>query len=553
MFGSSPILNGDLFEENTAVNLGGGIFALENTDPIQLKEVEFKKNSANWGGGLGLGNCHLDFQNCTFTENKVQWLGAAFAADYCNILVSESTFSRDSSLDSGGAIHLDHSDIIVSESELTQNGAINGGAINSIYSKIELENCNMEENFASNEGGVLKIYNSDLVVKNCIMVQNASENRGGVLVYDADTSQYQNNYNLQILNTLINQNSARVGSGGLIIRKTEALSVDVQVELDQVVITENIADVNSAAQLVNLKNLYIGNCRIADNVAQIRTSGLSVSSCTGIIENSVFAGNMSQGGTAACAIGNASSIHLMNNLFANNSSGLAAAFSLRGGARSSVTNCIFWNNTQKQIALISPSDSLSCRLTIDYSLVQDGLDSVQKDMFSEIHWGEHNIISNPAFLDETVQDYHLSDGSPVIGKGIETIELEDTTLTTAGSDFDGNPRPNPDGSNPDMGPFESPLGFSTSTVKKEDIVNEIKIYPNPVNDYVKVNLFLNQSAQLYIQIFSLDGKMVREWKVSKNSGKEIKVNYSIRQLPAGMYLMKLIIGNQILTRKLVVV
>jgi len=76
---------------------------------------------------------------------------------------------------------------------------------------------------------------------------------------------------------------------------------------------------------------------------------------------------------------------------------------------------------------------------ITYSLVEGG-------------WpGEGNIDANPLFVDATNGDYHLSDYSPCIGAGLDT-NIVDTT------DINGNPRPNPANSNPDMGAYENALG-----------------------------------------------------------------------------------------------
>lgn len=64
--------------------------------------------------------------------------------------------------------------------------------------------------------------------------------------------------------------------------------------------------------------------------------------------------------------------------------------------------------------------------------------------------GSGNIVGNAStfFADEGNKDFHLGSASPAIGAGDPA-----STVTT---DYDGNPRPNPAGSRPDIGAFESP-------------------------------------------------------------------------------------------------
>ena len=66
-------------------------------------------------------------------------------------------------------------------------------------------------------------------------------------------------------------------------------------------------------------------------------------------------------------------------------------------------------------------------------------------------WGFGNIDLDPRFVDTDNDDYHLADWSPCIGTGLDTSIVSST-------DIEGNPRPNPAGSNPDMGAYENSLG-----------------------------------------------------------------------------------------------
>jgi len=60
----------------------------------------------------------------------------------------------------------------------------------------------------------------------------------------------------------------------------------------------------------------------------------------------------------------------------------------------------------------------------------------------------HNIFLDPMFADTAAEDYHLTDLSHCIGAG----DPADTMST----DFEGDPRPNPPGSFPDIGTDENP-------------------------------------------------------------------------------------------------
>jgi hypothetical protein len=66
-----------------------------------------------------------------------------------------------------------------------------------------------------------------------------------------------------------------------------------------------------------------------------------------------------------------------------------------------------------------------------------------------------NIQVDPKFVDKDNGDYHLSNESPCIGAGVSSIDINGTTYYAPSTDFEGILRPNPPGSNPDIGAYEN--------------------------------------------------------------------------------------------------
>ena len=77
-----------------------------------------------------------------------------------------------------------------------------------------------------------------------------------------------------------------------------------------------------------------------------------------------------------------------------------------------------------------------------------------------------------------------------------------------------------------------------------DLTSKIILSPNPVNDVFQLNL--NESkdvAKLKVEVYDLNGRMIKSF--------EKATNYSIAELEAGVYLVKVTDGNISETKRIV--
>jgi PKD repeat protein len=151
-----------------------------------------------------------------------------------------------------------------------------------------------------------------------------------------------------------------------------------------------------------------------------------------VLSNIVFDGNSALDRGGGMYTYSRSPVALSNATFSGNAAASGGGMYNEGGCEWGLSNSIFWGNIGGQI--VNGSDEA----TVSYSLVQGG------------YPGIGNIDADPQFLDAASGDYHLLDCSPAIGSGTP----DGAPLT----DTEGNPRPDPPGSNPDMGAYESALG-----------------------------------------------------------------------------------------------
>jgi hypothetical protein len=126
-----------------------------------------------------------------------------------------------------------------------------------------------------------------------------------------------------------------------------------------------------------------------------------------------------------------------------------------------ISNSIIYGNDAKNILLENTIAPNKTQLEIDYCIVGGGADSVLTNVYKVLTYGTHNINALPRFKSDW--DFHLNNTSPAIGKGKNVVSFSNFSHTVFPFDYDGNPRPNPIGSTPDIGAYESTLGTPIDT------------------------------------------------------------------------------------------
>ena len=113
-------------------------------------------------------------------------------------------------------------------------------------------------------------------------------------------------------------------------------------------------------------------------------------------------------------------------------------------------NSVIWTETSS-INISDVDDNQT--LYVYNSLIRGGENGIFDNNGTgdlNVVWGDGNIDVNPMFVDTANGNYHLKDWSQAIGAG--------TASGAPTTDIEGNPRPNPAGSNPDMGAYENKWG-----------------------------------------------------------------------------------------------
>jgi len=257
------------------------------------------------------------------------------------------------------------------------------------------------------------------------------------------------------------------------------------------------------------------------------------------LENNIFAGNTAIFGGAVYVSGTPQSgtdLDIINNTIVNNHASSTGGGIDVSGVQAIVVNSILWGNTPNQIG---PGGGGS--IEIRYSDIQGG-------------WsGDGNIDVDPLFVDIANGDFHLQDISPCIGAGVDSIEIGGTWYFSPVTDLDGNPRPNPPGSIPDMGAYESDFVVGIED-EKLYVPLSFKLnqnYPNPFNPRTIIKYDVPELRFVTLTVYDVLGSEIATLINEEKPEGSYEVKFDGIGLPSGIYFYRLQAGSFVETKKMV--
>jgi hypothetical protein len=403
-------------------------------------------------------------------------------------------------------------------------------------------------------GGGLKIYGGgeirDNLIAHNICYSNNNFATGGGL--DCYTDDLQNPPYITVINNEFIDNSVvsdhhhtvpQAQGGGLRIRGYDAL------------IQGNIFKHNSATSFgpaaggairVTYASLYpvIDNNIINNNSTSGWGGGLSIDQSNPILQNNIIADNTANRGGGISLIYGDSSV-ILNNTIINNE-----ADTIGGGLASHdsdflLENTIIWGN---HAPLDSQINYYGGNVVVNYCDVQD------------VVWpGLENISEDPQLLDTV-----LPSGDTLfccLGTTSPCIDM-------------GNPDPAyndwEDPNNPgyalwpamgtvrnDMGVYGGPFKMYTNVnilntrMKIPESISLFQNYPNPFNPTTRISWQLAASGSVKLTIYNLLGQRVVVLINERQPAGDHSIEFNGLGLASGVYLYRLEAGNQVKTRKMV--
>jgi hypothetical protein len=173
-------------------------------------------------------------------------------------------------------------------------------------------------------------------------------------------------------------------------------------------------------------------------------------------------------------------------------------------------NCVFLENYPEDICFTYDSYYPNSTMNITHNNFAGGEDGIVTNNNGFLNMLEGNIYLDPEFVG--IEDFHLQDSSPCIGSGIDQILIAGVNYQAPEFDLNGNPRPVPAGSMPDIGVYENPLGNPQVGITNGQLLKTnfyLSNYPNPFNPTTTIEFSIQNDSIIELSIYNLKGQIVK--------------------------------------------
>jgi hypothetical protein len=376
-------------------------------------------------------------------------------------------------------------------------------------------------------GAILSSYVSKLIISNCLLQNNRAYNVGDMYSGSGGAIALDNASPIISNNCIINNESVNHSGGGIMC--------------------------------ANNSHPVISNNVIAKNIADYG-GGLSITfGSHPIVINNIIVNNQVShyGGCLRCY--QSGKAVLINNTITLNTAQLGGGISCTKNSDPLFINTILYGNTAgsgDQVDLVTVDSDPG----FYYCNIEGGTESFKGDGAGLEYSGayENNINADPCFIDAESDDFSLSEFSHCIGAGIDSIEIGSTWYYAPATDFDGNQRPDPAESGPDIGAFENVLGNQPTNI--DEALNQfsksctvMQNYPNPFNNVTHIKYQLYKDTRVCIKILNALGQEVESIIDEKKKAGHYSISWDASNNASGLYFISLKTDENYKTRKMLLI
>jgi len=176
-----------IFKNNVSDGTGGAIYVIDGK--INTQNDQFENNSASLGGAISAVGDSLIIEGGMFMANSATELGGAVYASESVIVLVNSTKVDGNIADNGAGFYLENVLATISSSEFKNNEAnLDGGAIYANSFETLIINCIFNKNKAEFGGGIVCNEGNSLLIINSTFVKNIALSEGSSTITNVNSN-----------------------------------------------------------------------------------------------------------------------------------------------------------------------------------------------------------------------------------------------------------------------------------------------------------------------------------------------------------------------------